>query len=297
MNEISLIKRAIGEWQQRSAPAIAFPEATPEITPVSSSHGGSRIYRAGGLFIKLIPEEPMALSEWKGLVALHKEGWPTPRPIGYSVIHNVAILGMEWLETSSSAGKKRETTPEDRLRLFTDIYATAGQTWGTPWNSYIASVPLPSGMRKDFTDFWLNARIAYLVRMARERSLLDQKISAEIEKATQQKIEVWQLDKTSPRLIHGDLWSGNLIITREGSIFFIDPSACYSHPEQDLAMLMLFGSPIASSELSKIAESTGSPPGFQERVPFWQIYPLLVHLILFGRSYAGQLSSALSRIR
>ncbi|HNL01934.1 MAG TPA: fructosamine kinase family protein, partial [Leptospiraceae bacterium] len=75
----------------------------------------------------------------------------------------------------------------------------------------------------------------------------------------------------------------------------IDPSVSYSHPEQDLAMLELFGSPLSSSDLDLLARETGLPAGRIERRDFFQLYPLLVHVNLFGASYVSQARRAIGR--
>ena len=104
----------------------------------------------------------------------------------------------------------------------------------------------------------------------------------------------WQLDSLSPRLIHGDLWSGNLVVGSKGRCYLIDPSLAYGNPEQDLAMLALFGSCLSLQQKEDIAENFGVGVNFYERIAFWQIYPLLVHVNIFGSSYLGQLRTAMN---
>lgn len=87
-----------------------------------------------------------------------------------------------------------------------------------------------------------------------------------------------------PALVHGDLWWGNVIWAADGRPALIDPSVHGGHPEEDLAMLSLFG-PIASRLLGSYLEARALDDGWQERVAFWQLYPLLVHAVLFGGSY------------
>lgn len=86
-----------------------------------------------------------------------------------------------------------------------------------------------------------------------------------------------------PARVHGDLWSGNLLWS-DGRAWLIDPAAHGAHRELDLAMLELFGRPgpefyAAYEEVSPLAD------GFRERIGFWQLQPLLVHAVLFGRGY------------
>jgi fructosamine-3-kinase len=88
-------------------------------------------------------------------------------------------------------------------------------------------------------------------------------------------------------LLHGDLWWGNVLWGADGRCHLIDPSVHGGHPEEDLAMLALFG-PVPPRLVASYLEVHPLPPGWQERVGLWQLYPLLVHSVLFGGGYRSQ---------
>ncbi|MGH9121529.1 MAG: fructosamine kinase family protein [Acidimicrobiales bacterium] len=90
-----------------------------------------------------------------------------------------------------------------------------------------------------------------------------------------------------PALLHGDLWWGNVLWGRGGEPWLIDPSVHGGHPEEDLAMLGLFGEVPARL---RDAYHEVLPPlsGWRDRVPLFQLYPLLVHSVLFGGGYRAQ---------
>ncbi|WP_432542796.1 fructosamine kinase family protein [Kineococcus sp. SYSU DK002] len=92
---------------------------------------------------------------------------------------------------------------------------------------------------------------------------------------------------TGPARLHGDLWSGNVLWSREGAVL-IDPAAHGGHPEADPAMLALFGLPHLDRVLAAYAEAAALPPGWRRRVPLHQLHPLLVHTVMFGGGYAAQ---------
>ena len=90
-----------------------------------------------------------------------------------------------------------------------------------------------------------------------------------------------------PARLHGDLWTGNVLADRTGRPWLIDPAAYGGHREMDLAMLDLFGSiparvAAAYDEVSPLAD------GWRDRIPLWQLFPLLVHAVLFGGGYVSQ---------
>ena len=116
-----------------------------------------------------------------------------------------------------------------------------------------------------------------------------------------------------PARLHGDLWSGNVLWaatdpattrppgTRAGrppragsgdGAWLIDPAAHGGHRETDLAMLALFGCPHLTTVLAAYDEAVPLSPGWRARVPLHQLFPLLVHVVLFGRGYARQAVAA-----
>jgi fructosamine-3-kinase len=91
-----------------------------------------------------------------------------------------------------------------------------------------------------------------------------------------------------PARLHGDLWSGNVLWAADGQVRLIDPAAHGGHRETDLAMLRLFGCPHLEQVLDGYQEVAPLADGWGGRVGVHQLFPLLVHAVLFGRGYAEQ---------
>ena len=98
-------------------------------------------------------------------------------------------------------------------------------------------------------------------------------------------------DDDSPARIHGDLWSGNVMWTREGAVL-IDPAAQGGHRETDLAMLALFGCSHLDEVLAGYQSVRPLRQGWRDRVGLHQLYPLLAHVVLFGGGYGRQTEAA-----
>ncbi|EFL29723.1 aminoglycoside phosphotransferase [Streptomyces viridochromogenes DSM 40736] len=96
----------------------------------------------------------------------------------------------------------------------------------------------------------------------------------------------------APARLHGDLWSGNVLWGADGQVWLIDPAAHGGHRETDLAMLRLFGCPHLERVLDGYRERAPLADGWADRVGVHQLFPLLVHAVLFGRSYAEQALAA-----
>ncbi|GGX88480.1 fructosamine kinase family protein [Streptomyces minutiscleroticus] len=91
-----------------------------------------------------------------------------------------------------------------------------------------------------------------------------------------------------PARLHGDLWNGNVLWDADGHAWLIDPAAHGGHRETDLAMLHLFGCPHLDRVLEGYQEAAPLADGWRDRVGLHQLFPLLVHTVLFGRGYAEQ---------
>lgn len=95
-----------------------------------------------------------------------------------------------------------------------------------------------------------------------------------------------------PARLHGDLWSGNVLWGADGQVWLIDPAAHGGHRESDLAMLQLFGCPFLDHVLGAYQEVAPLADGWQARVPLHQLFPLLVHAVLFGGGYRSKVLAA-----
>ncbi len=95
-----------------------------------------------------------------------------------------------------------------------------------------------------------------------------------------------------PARLHGDLWSGNVLWGADGQVWLIDPAAHGGHRETDLAMLRLFGCPFLDHVLGAYREVAPLADGWERRVALHQLFPLLVHAVLFGGGYRSQALAA-----
>jgi fructosamine-3-kinase len=98
-------------------------------------------------------------------------------------------------------------------------------------------------------------------------------------------------DDDPPARLHGDLWSGNVMWTRDGAVL-IDPAAHGGHCETDLAMLALFGCPHFESVVDGYQAQQPLRNGWRHRVGLHQLYPLLAHVVLFGGGYVRRTRTA-----
>jgi fructosamine-3-kinase len=98
-----------------------------------------------------------------------------------------------------------------------------------------------------------------------------------------------------PARLHGDLWGGNLLCDEAGAPCLCDPAVYGGHREIDLAMMRLFGG-FGARVFAAYEEAWPLAPGHETRVALYQLYPLMVHVNLFGGSYVGQVEAVLDRL-
>jgi len=172
---------------------------------------------------------------------------------------------------------------------------------GGPADAWIGRARMRNEPREDWATFYAELRVEPYLRQARDSGALSSGQAAVISRACDVLREAAGEESAAepPARLHGDLWSGNVHFS-QGRAWLIDPAAHGGHRETDLAMLQLFGAPHLTAILAAYAEAAaqaGAPlaDGWQERTPMHQLFPLLVHTVLFGGGYAAQAEAAARR--
>jgi fructosamine-3-kinase len=161
---------------------------------------------------------------------------------------------------------------------------------------FIADLPLPVGTWETFGSFYAQARVRPLAQLAHSKgAVANSHVAVFAELAEALEAEDSRLLGSPERIarLHGDLWSGNVLWRRRDCVL-IDPSAHGGHRESDLAMLALFGLPRLDEVVEAYDAQWPLADGWRDRVSLHQVYPLLVHAILFGGSYGSAASTAAS---
>lgn len=167
-----------------------------------------------------------------------------------------------------------------------DLHAREGERFGLEVDNFMGAVPQDNrpASRPDYATFFRERRIAPLAHH------LPPALRARLENLSFEDV----LEPTTPRLVHGDLWSGNLHWAATPT--FIDPAVHYGHPEQDLAMTRLFGG-FTDAFFGAYRERSGLVPDrdFHERLEILNLYPLLVHVALFGGGYVRAVEAIVTK--
>lgn len=179
---------------------------------------------------------------------------------------------------------------EDFGRRLARTHRVAAAVWGRDdGDGFIGPLPLPNGPYPSWRDLWWQGRVEPYLRRAVDRGDLGAADAAAVERTVAAAV-VPAVGR--PNRLHGDLWSGNVVWTAGGAVLVDAGSAHGGHREADLAMLALFGLPHLARVLAAYGEEWPLDDGWAERVPLWQLHPLLVHVVLFGGGYVGALRRA-----
>lgn len=187
--------------------------------------------------------------------------------------------------------------------LLADLHAVRPEPpnerrFGFERDTVIGSLPQPNGWMDRWVDFFRERRLLPTAETARRRGGLSQPAHARLLRLAARLGELID-EPPHPSLIHGDVWSGNVLCDDGRVAAFIDPAIAFAHPEQELAFTTLFGT-FGAPFFERYREIRPIPPGFDDgprpRRDVYNLYPLLVHAALFGPSYGADVDSTLRRL-
>jgi len=194
---------------------------------------------------------------------------------------------MSYIESGTPAAGFWETFGEQ----LSNLHRNTSAYFGLDHNNYIGSLPQNNEHCTAWNNFYAQ-RINTLATMANRKQLLENRYILPLEKLSQKLLNIFPTEP--PALLHGDLWSGNFMVDTLGDPVIYDPAVYYGHREMDIGMTLLFG-----GFDRKLYESYNHhyplQPGWQQRVALCQLYPLIVHLVLFGGHYHRQVVEVIER--
>ncbi|MDY0103361.1 MAG: fructosamine kinase family protein [Lentimicrobium sp.] len=177
-------------------------------------------------------------------------------------------------------------------RQLARLHRMSQTSFGLDYNNYIGSIPQKNSYFSQWNEFVIVNRLQPLVRKAYNKKLLNHTDISDFDRLFTRIENILPAEK--PALLHGDLWSGNFIMNVEGQPILIDPSVYFGHREMDIAMTRLFGG-FSNDFYHFYNDEYPLEKGWKNRVEFNQLYPLLVHVLLFGSTYASQIRNIIRK--
>jgi fructosamine-3-kinase len=196
-------------------------------------------------------------------------------------------LFLEWLERVPPPANGWR----DAGKKLAQLHKHTASSFGLDHANYIGSLPQSNKQHATWAEFFSHERILPQLKLARNEKKIDAALVTKGENFCHALTEIFPAE--APSLLHGDLWSGNFFFSKKSPAIF-DPAVYYGHREMDLAMTKLFGG-FDEEFYEAYEEEFPLEKNWKERTDFCNLYPLLVHVNLFGGSYVQDVRAVLER--
>jgi fructosamine-3-kinase len=201
-----------------------------------------------------------------------------------------AFLALEWIASAAPAPGHDEALG----RGLATLHRNAPAGFGLDHDNFIALLPQDNRNAASWPEFYATRRLEPQLRMASDRGRASAAMRRGFQRLFTRMTELCGPAEPPARL-HGDLWGGNAMTDERGLPLLIDPAVYGGHREIDLAMMRLFGG-FGARVFAAYEEAWPLAPGHDERVALYQLYPLMVHVNLFGGGYADRVEQLLATL-
>ena len=252
------------------------------------NHGGRLTTSLGNFFLKWndVARLPAMFElESRGLQLLRSaQVVDIPEVIGFGQAENSQYLVLSFINENAPSKHYWKKLGQQLAGL----HRVTNNFYGLDHNNYIGSLRQSNKQDESWVQFFIEQRLQVQVKLASDSGLIELEWLKKFESFYTRLPSL--IPEEQPSLLHGDLWSGNVMVNEKGDPCLIDPAVYFGHREADLAMTQLFE--MFNREFYSSYED-GFPllPGHSERVDIYNLYPLLVHLNLFGPAYLNSIKT------
>lgn len=201
------------------------------------------------------------------------------------------LLIMAYVPGTSRFGAVEQTHAAELLAA---LHAVSAPAFGLERDTLIGGLHQPNPWRESWLAFFRDQRLRYMADEGVRSGRLPASVHARLE-CFSDALDRWLQEPEQPSLIHGDVWTTNVLAHNGRITAFVDPAIYFADPEIELAFTTLFGT-FGEPFFRRYAELRPLRPGFlEERRDIYNLYPLLVHVRLFGGSYVHSVDDTLRR--
>ena len=212
-----------------------------------------------------------------------------PNVLASGVFENQQFLVLDFIER----GYRNKTYWEDFATQIAKLHKQTNTHFGLNQDNYIGSLPQVNTQETDWLKFFIEHRLLVQAQIAFDKGLVDRWLISKLE-VLAIKLPNY-IGTVKPSLLHGDLWHGNYMIDSDGTAIVYDPAVYYGCSEMEIAFTELFGR-MDDRFYYTYFEQNPSEEGYEIRADIYNLYPLLVHVNLFGQSYLSAIEQVLGRL-
>ena len=165
------------------------------------------------------------------------------------------------------------------------LHKTTNELFGLDHDNYIGILPQSNHYYPNWLDFFVRERIEPQVKLAIDSGRIDSSFISIFDRVLN--FTYVRFPDELPALLHGDLWNGNYMWTKDGDTAIYDPAVYFGHREMDIAMTKFFGG-FDRQFYDGYNDIYPLEEGVEERIKLCNLYPTLVHANLFGGGYIEQ---------
>lgn len=252
-----------------------------------------RLERGERVFLKTNATAPLEMfaAEARGLAFLAEaRALRIPNVLAHSAeSERPSFLLLELIEPAPP----RKGFDEELGRGLAALHRAGAPSFGFSSANFIGRLPQSNRACETWAEFYRAERLEPQLRLALDSGRASPALARDFERLFSRLADLVGAREPAARL-HGDLWGGNLHVDEAGAPCLIDPAVYGGHREIDLAMMQLFGG-FSARVFAAYREAFPLALGHAERVSLYQLYPLLVHVNLFGGRYAESVRAALAK--
>ena len=201
------------------------------------------------------------------------------------------LLLMEYLISGDALNAAAE---EDAAMHLAALHSITAPQFGFEDDTLIGGLRQPNHRNDCWRTFFRDQRLLFMAQESMMAGKLPLAMLGRVERLCA-RLDDWLPRTSVPSLIHGDMWSGNVLVRGRKVVGFIDPAIYFADAEIELAFATLFET-FGAAFFRRYGELRPLRPGFfEERRDLYNLYPLLVHVRLFGGSYVGAVDRILKR--
>jgi fructosamine-3-kinase len=252
-----------------------------DVRRIELADGGTLVAKLGG------PGSGLAVEGFMLRYLADHSTLPVP-----DVLHaDDSLLLMNWIDADGAITAGAEAHAGELLAALHEVTADG---FGFERDTAIGGLAQPNPWTERWLAFFRDRRLLHMARRAHDAGRLPAATMARIDRLAA-RLERWIEEPAAPSLIHGDLWAGNVLCRAGRIVGFVDPAIYYADAEIELAFSTLFAT-FGDAFFDSYQRRRPLRPGFfEQRRDLYNLYPLLVHVRLFGGAYVGSVERTLDR--